>query len=448
MSVRSIISKEHGSALSTVLVISTIILLLIGGIFLGIRVQMKFMQRDVNSTKALYQAEANIYKFLRKNTASVHEGIYKIDAENSLTVKPFGGFWDITSESSVSGRNRKVRVLTGDKSGGLYKSAVLLGDSTSNITLTGTTLLNGNIFTYGEGIRESGFKGIPFRGNFSGDQRHFDADTTFPEFSTEIFHLQFDQFKNIRSSPQIRRFMTNYRGEVTKNLKTGDTLYYEEDTEWIERNIVTMPMDLVIIVDGNFTINGNYTFKPFTKIIVSDTLLVGGSVTGKNILLYAGKSLQIGGGVSVSTQALSEGNIVVRDNAYLEYPSLVFSSQETYEGGAKEVINITGDAVIDGTVVYPFRPSGFTQEFLKVKIDTNAIVRGSIYNNGQTELSGKILGTAMTYQFYFYESPTTYVNWLKDVTIDVSQRPENFILPIGFTDSAKYTILDWYEISE
>jgi hypothetical protein len=98
---------------------------------------------------------------------------------------------------------------------------------------------------------------------------------------------------------------------------------------------------------------------------------------------------------------------------------------------------------MDGTILYPYEPNLINQVQLKVTVDTTAIVRGAIYTKGLTELFGTVHGTVITDQFYFYESPTSYFNWIKDATIDRTQRPDEFILPIGFSASPKFEILYW-----
>jgi len=452
--IKEIAQEEDGSALATVLVIAVIISLFIGAILSGIVLQSRFIQRDINSSKALYAAEEAAFRFLHLSSVPASYSSTKTIPltnrnEARVTATPFGGFWEIQSVAKVSNQKRTIRMLFGRHSSLLFNNSIALGDSNSALTLTGTTEIKGDIITYSAGVRTENFKGIPFRGVVEGERTRFNKEIQFPEFNTSFFKLQEEYFESLYDDRSLQRFASDYIGQnPSSSIQQKDTLYFEQNTEWITNQVVQLPMDVVLVVNGNFTINGEYSLSPFTKIIVRDTLLVGGAVSGKNILLYAGKSLQIGGGASVSAQALSKGTITIRDDAYLRYPSLVYSSKELYDGGKKEVINIRDRSIVDGTVIYPFKSSSFTQDLFRVKVDTNATVRGSIYNAGQTELLGTVLGSVITEQFYFYESPTSYINWLKDVTIDVTQRPQNFVLPIGFTDSTNYAILDWYELEE
>lgn len=158
--------------------------------------------------------------------------------------------------------------------------------------------------------------------------------------------------------------------------------------------------------------------------------------------------MELGDQVSMNAQLISKGRIQLRDQVYLTYPSMVYTSTTTFLGEQQEVIHLQDESTVDGTLVYPIETGTFNQEQFRIKIDENALVRGSIYNQGQTELAGTVYGSVLTKQFFFYESPTIYINWIKDAEIDITKRPQDFIVPIGFSDSTKYVILHWKEVIE
>lgn len=442
-----ILHEEQGSALAAVLVISVIIMLFIGAIFSGIILQGRFIQQGVNETKAWYAAEEGVFRFLNMEEGNL---TYKTEAliplssgrSASITATPFGGFWDIRSEVIVSNQSKAVRMLIGNEPIGLTRAAVALGDSTSSLTVTGTTNLNGEVYSFNQTIRQEDFKGVPFRGSINAPTSSIKEEGGMPEFDNSLFSLQEDYFESLFNKSSLSRFSSSFTG-VNPSAINQDTLFFEGDISWESNREVALERELLVIVKGNLTINGPYSFAPYTKFVVEDTLLVGGATTGTNLLFYAGQSLQVGGGSRVAAQALTKGEITVRDNAYLLYPSLVYSSKEFSNAGKGEVIDIRDQAVVDGMLIYPLQPNSFNRERLKIRIGPQAIVRGGIYTRGQTELLGTVYGSVLTDQFYFFESPTSYINWLKDVTIDVNQRPEDFILPIGLSDITHYSILDW-----
>lgn len=446
---KEILNNEEGSALATVLVIAVIVSLFIGAILSGILLQLKFLQRDIDSAKALYAAEEGIHRYLFENRLSIEHGsTQQIVLSNGevaeVTASLFGGFLEVHSVGKEKTQTREIQVLVGDKEPWIFKNAIVIGDSTSELTVTGTTIVKGDILISNGGVKTDNFKGVPFSGNLDGTFKPFQADSSFPSLRMEHFTTQEAFFEEVVKNKRLEKFSSS--SPINRSNITSDTLYYKENMEWNSTTNIELPRESVIIVNGNLLINGKYSLGDFTKIIVSDTLIVEGDVSGKNILLFAGKDLQVGGNVALSAQILSKGNIQLKDNSYLMYPSVLYSSKEFYDGGEREVIHIKDQAIIDGTILYPIQVNNATRNLMRVKIDATAIVRGGIFTMGQTELAGSVYGSVLTYQVYFYESPTNYINWLKDIEIDVTKRPEHYIAPLGFSDTTKHVILDWYEL--
>ena len=448
---------EEGSALITVLIISVIITILMGGIFGGIQLQRSFIQQDIHAQEALYKAEAGIYEYLATspnlNRAPLSSFPFALrdSSEVQLRARVYGGFYHIRSTAFVHGKSRSIEVLVGQKAPDVFKYAVAIGDSTSSLKVTGKTKIRGDIRAGRQGMQEDSFKGFPFSGTIDGKVDIETSESLLPSFNLSSLNTQFDRIEKEFNDPlyrytrmdsvQVLRWMQNGAENV---LRTSGNLYVINKEEKEQPN-----RPLTLIVEGNLTLNGSFKFEPYTRIIVSDTLLMGGSVEGKHLFVYAGKSLQVGGAMQASGQFLSRGPIRIRDNAYLEYPSLVYTEKEFGERENSNVIRIMGQATIDGSIVYPIRARGINQASLKVKLDAGAKVRGGIFSLGQTELQGEVLGSVLTNQFYFYESPSAYINWLKDANIDITQRPAQYVVPIGFgaPKEIQYQVLDWKDVT-
>ncbi|MCG8373311.1 MAG: pilus assembly PilX N-terminal domain-containing protein [Balneolales bacterium] len=444
----SVIKSEEGSALATVLILIVIISLFIGIIFSGVVLQARFVQRDIDTQKAFYAAEKGIYLYLdetnyQQGSPVTNRFVLADGSEIQVEEQPFGGFLDITSTAVLAGQSRSIRVLMGDHPDTLFNHAVVMGDSLADLTLTGTTVIEGDIAIKNRNVNEENYKGVSFSGSFTGTQVPYPPNRAFPVLHTEAYELQEQYYSELPSNETIRRFLTEYDG---RGVPARDTLYFNERTEWSTMGELYYPNELLIVVNGNFVIDGAYTFRPFTKIIVTDTLSVLGEVKGDHLLLYAGKLLEIGGEAAFSTQAMSPGSISVSGNAYLEYPSMVYSSKAGHTGGDAYSIQVSENSVIDGNLVFPNATNLANRELLRVIVKDNATVRGAIYNAGITELEGVLYGTVFTHQFYFYDSPTTYINWLKDVQVNVENRPSDFVVPIGISDSTRFKLLDWYEV--
>lgn len=446
-----LVRSEEGSALASVLIIIVIITIFIGIVLSGISAQNHFIQQDVNEVKARYAAEAGIASFLSANHYSsiTRDTSLRVMVKDSMQVsihaKPFGGFLDIESTATIKGKEKKVRVLYGVSTTDSFEQAVILGDTSSVLMLTGSTQLKGDILTGQSGTRTTDFKGISFSGSMEGEQE-YRSGKLLPDFDVSFIQNQEEVINRSLQDGIFSSFASNYKGIGNINSMEGDTLYFEENTSWSSKDSIKFPKDLTIVVDGSLSLNGNYHFGSYSKLLVRDTLRVGGSVRGEHQLLYAGKSLQIGGGATLSAQVLSGNEIIIRDDAYLTYPSLLFTSEEFSAERKEVIIDVRDRSRVDGTIIYPVPANNFTSGLFKIRVTEDAFVRGAIYSKGQTELHGTVQGSVLTQQFYFYESPSSYINWLKGAVIDISQRPENYVVPLGFSQDPEYQLLDWTEI--
>ena len=430
---------EQGSALITVLIIALIVALFIGAVLGGIYVQSTFIQQDIDRTKALYQAEQQIYEVLHSGEEPDSTGIF--------TSNNYGGFLKITSFSEVKKQKITLEVLAGAFPDSVFDYAIALKDTNSSLSLTGSTTISGDIASGYNQIERSTFKGFPFRGSFTGKAKKKNMRDFFPAFQYEFLEDQLDKNTSFFESDSKNQFSVRDLSELTQ-LHEGDTLYFSSSQEWSVNQTTTFPKDIVVLVEGNLTITGDGNLGTYTTFVARDTMSIGGSVTATHAILSAGTFMELGDQVSMNAQLISKGRIQLRDQVYLTYPSMVYTSTTTFLGEQQEVIHLQDESTVDGTLVYPKKTGTFNQEQFRIKIDENALVRGSIYNQGQTELAGTVYGSVLTKQFFFYESPTIYINWIKDAEIDITKRPQDFIVPIGFSDSTKYVILHWKEVIE
>ncbi len=354
----------------------------------------------------------------------------------------FGAFVLVQSNGQVTNLQSTVRILVGQEPTSFSNFAVNLGDSTATLNFTGLTRINGDIVLQSQRIQSTGFRGIPYRGRWIG--KSVGQGQSGQAFSSQMLDDQFDQFSDLFKRVSVAR--SDFRGLL--NSVQGDTLFFDEDQSWNLSAQTNLSEFLTLIVSGKLRIEGEGTFGKFTSIIVQDSLLVTGEVNGEHLLMYAKNHIELSGQTQMSTQLLSKGSISIKDESYLTYPSLVYSSRpfQTFEDA--ESIRIADQAVVDGTVILSGESVSGNNQKARIKIEKDAIVRGAVYSDQQVDIEGTVLGSIITDQFYFYDAPTSYVNWIRDATIDVSQRPANFQTPIGFGDSVRFAVIDWWEVNQ
>ncbi|MFA5669459.1 MAG: hypothetical protein WC967_09445 [Balneolaceae bacterium] len=444
-----ILTNEEGSALITVLLITLILSLFIGSVLGGLYVQSQFIQQDINHTKALYKAEEGAMRYLSDQQGKEQLGISDsttIVLADSSTVQIqrtlFGGYWLLRSSATVGKQQVQVAQLVGEVPDSIFNYAVALKDSTSSLNLILQTTLKGNVLLGREGIRSSNFKGDPFRGTFDGEVINTTMSQAFPLFDTLSVEQQLHSYETLFKGNQLQRF-PEPNPSVLNTLSESDTLFSSSSYEWELNEATKIPPNAVLFVNGNLYIRGEGKLGDFTQLVVKDTLVVDANIKGNHLLLYAGKRIEVRGESEMMAQLLTKGRVELSGRTYLRYPSGIYSSSSTFSGEQEEVIHLKDQTIVDGYVMFASEVNSFSQNQYRIRIEDEAIVRGSVYTQGQTELSGTVYGSVLTNQFFFYESPTNYINWLKNVVIDRKQRPAEYVVPIGFSDSTKFKVLDW-----
>ena len=229
---------ENGSALASVLIISSILILFIGGILYVYVVQHSFIQKDIDRIKANYLAEKQLYEFFyaKQHPKDLKEILQSLRL--SVREQKHGLFDIIESRYKVNNRWSYLKALVGSNADQVLDYAIVLGDTNAALTLTGSPRIVGNIQAGSKGIRNDNFRGVPFSGKFKG--KRIKPTGLFKKFSgigTPLdsliieFNNQFTQSNNIED-----------RLLITKSIESKNFPVIPENTK-------------SIIIEGNLTIN-------------------------------------------------------------------------------------------------------------------------------------------------------------------------------------------------
>lgn len=446
--------EEEGSSLIAVLIIITILSFLIGSVMIGTIIQNRFIQKDVNRLQARYTAEAGVFHFLGDTTLPLFPEIDSLrvqlmDSTQSavLQIDPFGGFWKITSTAHTNNETKTVRALIGERASPVFQQAVVLGDLHSALNLTGSTNIEGDITVGPLGVRQRPFKGKLFDGSVRGEITQ-ETEPALPPFDKTLFNYETTYCEALLDKAPvqaIKREAGQFNLSRENRLEEQDILYVVGSLEITASSEVVLPEAVTIVATEDLIIRGPVTYNAFSRFIAGGNLSLSGDIMGEHGLFYAAGDLIIDGREPFSGQFLSARDILISGRTYLKYPSVVYIKGATENGIRKGRLEVIGSSIVEGTMMIPAPGEVISQDESRLVVGEGATVRGSIYNTGQTELHGEIFGSVLTLQFYFYHSPTSYINWLKDASIDINRRPENFVVPLGFSDQRKFEILTWDE---
>ncbi len=441
------IREESGSGLLATLVMITMVAVLIGAVVALHLAQYRFIRRDAHRLQARYAAEAGVYiaiDSLQRNPFwRPTQAVMNLPEEQAsrVTVEPFGGFLFIRSEALYRRSRSTVRAFVGEVPPADFHNAVYLWDTESSMHVAGTTRITGDIVVGPRGLRKSTFKRRRFTGRLDGTV-HKISNLKEPFFDGHFLQGAIEDLDRYLSGSPATSPPTEQRRPLAKGLPSENPVHRVSGSlQLTEADSLLLRDPVTIVARGNLTLEGALHFQPGTVFIAGQTLLIKEGVTGREGLFYGRRRVETSGNVLLSGQFFSREYIGVARKAYLDYPSVLYVTGEAAEQGGG--ILIEDGAVVNGTLVHPPLDAEPAIPQGRVIVEPAAQVRGAVFNAHETEFHGTLYGALLTHQLYFYESPTSYVNWLKDAVIDVDERPIKYLLPLRFALAPRLAVLRW-----
>ena len=440
-------TAQEGSGLLIVLVLITVMSILISAVLMLYVAQYRFIRRDAHRLQARYAAEAGVYiamDSVQQNPSwRVREIILELpqDQASRVTLEAFGGYVLIRSTAHYRGSRATVRALVGEAPPPSFENAVQQWDGESGLHLAGTTAITGNMVVGRRGVKTKTYKGRRFTGRIRGavfkvpDLAPPYFDNRFLEAAVEEAERYLGRTADLSSPgavglPLARRLPSEnpvYAALGDLRLTVADSLLFREP--------------LTAVAQGNLIVEGPVHLQPGTMLLAGGRLQIRKGVTGRDGLFFSREGLEISATTRLSGQFFSRAYIRATSGTYLEYPSLFYVTGERVMPGGGIVAE--DGATIDGTIIHPLMDPEPAVRRGRVRIQAAARVRGAIFNAHETEFHGTLYGSLLTRQFYFYDSPTSYVDWLKDAVINIEERPTNYLLPQGFSPAPHLVVLRW-----
>lgn len=437
--------ESRGASLLVTLVVLTVATVLVGAVLVLHQAQYRFLRRDAHRLQARYAAEAGVYMVLdslQQNPAWLPQNrlVPLPDGQESrVTVEPFGGYLFVRSTSRYRRSRCTVRALAGEIPPDSFRNALVLWDRESSLHVAGRTRIGGPVVVGPRGLRRSTYRRRRFTGRIEGAV-HATAGLQPPYFDGSFLERATDNLDELLGRSSSPGFEETY--VAARHLPSENPVYAVPGSLHLtsaDSTLLGTPVTLV--AQGDLTLDGPLRYAPGTTFVAGRVLRLEDGVDGREGLFYGRDGIVVAGTMQGAGQFFSRAAIRVARGAYLHYPSVLYVTGEGAEQGA--AITVEDGAAVDGTLVHPAIEPAPTQKGGRIVVAAGARARGALYNAHETELHGTIYGTVLTYQLYFYESPTHYVNWLKDATIDIGERPIPYLLPLRFSRRPRLSVLHW-----
>lgn len=316
---------------------------------------------------------------------------------SKLSIKEWGAYRAIVSKTHHGKKKVEKSALFGFRSLSRYP-ALYLPDNRQVVKLCGKTLIEGDVYTSDRGFERGYIAGKNFEGSKLFDGVKKPSEKTLPKLKNYLSSIGIDMFrKDVLKIEGIEK----------------DTIFnFSEQTSlWS----TTSPIQLKNKITGNVVIHS------FDSIFVTSNSIL------KNVILIA-PIIHFEKGFKGSVQAIASQHIFCDEDVVLNYPSSLILNVEDETGSKIEhKIYIGNNSKVIGGVLLISKKRDFRNP-VYLEID-QAIVGGLIYNEGTTEIKGKVIGSVYTADFGLRTGGGEYTNYLLDATLSMQQLPKNFIMP-------------------
>jgi len=409
--------KTKASALQIVVVVAVIILLLLFAFISLLSLQQRLKAKNNNFKEAVYTTQ-EVFDYLSqiKNAQAQKDSLAFFSTNNkkvTLAKKQWGLFDLLTVRTQIKKEVfQKTGLLGGSNSN---RKALYLQNNNNSLIIVGGTKITGDVLLPKFGVNSGNIAGVSYSGN----------QFIYGEIGQS--EAQIPKISNIES---VKVFLSNYEKDTLSFLDieqgTFKTQFFASKTVIHRRNGAVELRGAIL--KGNI-------------IIESDTLIrVYPSSKLEDVILIAPK-IEILKGVHGSFQAFASQSIVVKEHCQLAYPTslIVFEKKDNIKN---KHISILASSHVKGVVGYisdkeqaNYKPQVF--------LDTNVVVFGEVYCQGNLELKGTVNGSVYTNSFIANQSGGVYINHIYNGVINSEKLPEQFS-GLFFKENRK-TVVKWIE---
>ena len=452
---RHTISKkeEAGFALPSILFLITILSLVALSVVMLHYLQRKAAMLDLAKVHAHYAAQSGIDEFLAQQTSLSHidlngtyEYSFSYNSKATVTLSRWGCFFLVRSTGICGAVKINIIAAAADHPSSDFNNALIFANPNHQLVCAGTTTITGDVIAGKGGVITGTLHGLPtprtlpVQGKISRQ-----ANIQMPQFCTAELMNELSAWDQLLAA-------ANGGG-------TGDktTLFFRGSPTILQPQLIA-PSVSNVYINGDVIIQGQYvrienplTIAASGSISFSDSARIRGLIK-----ILAGKQITIASNVEFDFPVVySQISIAILSNrlrAQLFAPSLTFSSSAAarYPSAAvsiqlqvshppKNQIIMENGSHLEGTMLF-LAPAADTAVVI---LKDGSKITGSLYSTAYITLDGSIDGTVITKEFYFYQSPTSYLGWLKSARINRTALPKSYLVPPGFSDSPKLDVLDW-----
>jgi len=403
------------SALYLVIVIALVIAVLCSALIVSAYYYKLQYQHKFRYDRLQTNLNSGIHLLLGGETQS---GRLYPEGDDSVSLKSLPwGLYTVGLCKAFAGHDTLYKAFSMASAIDSAKWAVLyLIDEDRSVSVSGSTMIRGNVFIPKAGIREAYVDGKAYQGDqrLVQGQKH-DSQKSLP--SLQIDRLAYlDQLK------------THFTDTVLRgNDSMACSFFSPAKVVYFRKRVMTIGAKL----SGNI-------------VLLSDTAVtIGGTL--QNVIVYA-RSIHVGAGFKGTCQLFATDSITVDPNCTLGYPSCLGLLRYRNDKQTQGKISIGENCVFTGAV-FTWEKEKSTLQTL-IDVGRNVKIYGQVYAMGLVRFNqgGDISGSLFTNRFLYQSAHTTYENYLVNTRLDEQGLfPFYLSSPLFPVSAKKQKVLQWLE---
>lgn len=333
----------------------------------------------------------------RSQTNGVQQVVHASGDTSVITRRDWGAFRVIVSETRHKVGSVTKSAIVGYETDNSHP-ALYLPERKQTIKLCGETRIEGVVFLGERGAERGHIAKQSYKGDklIYGKQKQ--SERSLPRLKQELKTENIQKYReNCVKIDPIARDTTFSFSEKTRLVSVTDQLFL------------------------NHAISGNVIIHSF------DTIVVKAEAELENVIIIA-PNVRFEDGFSGAVQVIAHETIRLGREVKLNYPSaLILHEEQKNESMDKHGVFLGEESqVLGGVLLFAQYPNSRKSLLLHVE---NARIGGLVYNLGETELKGEVIGHLYTNEFTLRAGGGQYANHLLNARISSDLLPKEMIVP-------------------
>ena len=350
-------------------------------------------------------------------------------------ISVFGGYLHAEVKSKRKNQSFQLRALVGQKFTPDFRYAIVSNPIHPALILAGGASIRGNVLTGSQGVKTGRIENMPcnrlpkvygrvIAGNKDGR----------PLIDYSMVHHLFGFFTRCLESTnllELNDYLMGGKQPGGSRFSGSLSIVFVSNKE-LNRPGLQLSGPAVFIVHEPLFLSAPIRISNRAMILSDHEIEINGQLDIKESILFSTEAISITNVKKLEMQVFSRTSITVAENVQLDYPSLLMVFTQNDSGS----IRLAKRAEVNGSLFYLSDLDSLSGNNNRgqIIVDEQGRVNGVIYSNNLTALRGIVNGIVITDQFYLYQSPLVYFNWIFGAVVDRNKLTNEFTLPLFFKE--------------